>query len=283
MATCWSLLLLTVARCSAQPDPASKFAAPRFVRNDEIEKVVPLPPGDYPKSLQGMLWMDQTGSFGFSNISGGAPDLAFSTGDTKYAQLNRETRQLDINIFGPAWQWQNNAEAYEFHHDLLTGPWSHLGVKFHHYEFVFNDDYSFAQIYPVMQSALGNVYRVPESMLSFTMTLQTPNPGQCPPKEGATREEISSCALWRRESRVFTVVPGIAKNIGTFVYYAYQIVDQKGNRIEPYYSAYKDWANENSKPDAEAAAKFGLTLGTTGSANGSSFVGRYKDAVSLVV
>ena len=258
-----SLPVLAIAGCFAQPDPVIILAEPEFVRNDAIEHVMPLPPDDYPKSLQGILWMDQAGSFGFSNMSARAPELALSAGDTKYAQLDREKRQLNVNTKGPAWQWMNNAEAYGWYND----SWS-----VHHLEFVYNEDYSFAQIYVVSQLASGGLYRVPESFLSYNMTLQTPSPGQCPPKRGATRGEVSLCALWRRETRR-------ANADDTELYYAFQIVDQQGKRIEPYYSAYVDWANQNSKPDVAAAAKYGFTLGAVGEVNGSSFVGKYNEAL----
>merc|ERR1712072_779953 len=121
------------------------------------------------------------------------------------------------------------------------------------------------------------------------MSYQTPAPGACPPKAGASKKEIAKCATWKRESTAFGVVPGISSWMGTKTYYAFRIVDQKRRKLQPYYDQYVKWANSKSAPDAaEARSKLGIDLahlsapvqdasvpkGTTGTAAGtSSFTG----------
>ena len=119
---------------------------------------------------------------------------------------------------GPAWQWENNEKGFHSY-DLSTKVFSH-------YEFVFSEAYDFAQIYPHVKTFFGSV-RIPKDVLSFTLTRQNPPAGACPPAAGATKQEISRCAMWRRDSTFFKVVPGLSDAIGTFVYYAYQIVDNE--------------------------------------------------------
>ena len=66
---------------------ASQLAS-LFVRNDEIEGVMARGPATYPDVLQSIIWMDQAGTYGFGNLSGSAPDLACSLGDTSLGGLN---------------------------------------------------------------------------------------------------------------------------------------------------------------------------------------------------
>ena len=181
--------------------------------------------------------MDQAGSYGYSNIPGSAPDLALSFGDTEYNKLTGTT--LNVDIFGPAWQWQNNKAAY----GLFNGAGEMPVGSFDHYEFVWSNDYEFCQIYPHMKTPMGST-RVPTSIASFSMTRQHPKAGECPPQANASPVDRAKCAMWKRESQFFSIVPGITNITGNFVYYAFQIVDQKGKPIQPYYDAYLQYYDD---------------------------------------
>merc|ERR1712232_554851 len=82
-----------------------------FFRNNNVENVLPKPPADYPDSLQGIIWMDQSGYYGYSDIPGGGlPDGAVSFGDSAY-RLNTGRHSLYVNPQGPCWGWFNNKKA----------------------------------------------------------------------------------------------------------------------------------------------------------------------------
>lgn len=149
---------------------------------------------------------------------------------------------------------------------------------FSHYDFVFSDDFESCQIYPHLKLPFGLTFRVPTAAVSFTMTLQHPAAGACPPRANSSTAEVVRCAKWRRDSRVLQLIPGLSKALGDFVYYAYEIVDNERQPIEPYFSAYLKWADANSRPDALVAAAEGFDTsrsldGADGLQGGTSFVG----------
>ena len=65
-----------------------------FVKNDNIQNLLPTAPVDYPEPLQGMIWMDQSGSFGVSTLPSTLPDLALSFGDIDFSRLDPTTRTV---------------------------------------------------------------------------------------------------------------------------------------------------------------------------------------------
>ena len=145
-----------------------------------------------------------------------------------------------------------------------------------HYEFTFNADYSFAEISP-QQMLFGHESVLSQKLVNFTMQRQLPPVGACPPSPDATPEARSECAVWKRESKVLSAVPGVSDKIGTYVYYAFEIIDKKGARVQPYYDAYLRHANGVCTPDAEAAKNAGLQMNAIGLGLNSSFVGDSRD------
>ena len=83
----------------------------KFFKADAVEDVLPLAPKDYPEPLQGIIWMDQSGAYGYSDIDKGAPDAAVSFGDPANV-LDRESKQINVDVSGGAWQWFNNFKGY---------------------------------------------------------------------------------------------------------------------------------------------------------------------------
>jgi hypothetical protein len=238
-----------------------------FINNDDIQNVLPVPPASYPEALQGMIWMDQVGAYAFSNISGGAPDLALSFGDTNYSTLKGNS--VNVDIFGPAWQWQNSAAGIEDYIGLQQSIDGTLPFPMDHYEFAFSDDYEFAQIYPCYGLPDGSSARTPKEMMSFSMVRQHPAEGECPPAAGASKQDIAKCAKWRRDS-----VQGGIK----VVYYVFEIVDSNRQPIQPYYDAFLEFANSKCIPDKAAAQKYGFDTsqavdGADGTQPGTSFLG----------
>jgi len=103
---------------------------PSFLRNNDVQNVLPVAPADYPAALQGMLWLDQTGAFGESSIPAGvsAPDLAISMGDTDYHRFDPATRTVSVSILGKAWQWQNTRPIPHPRRRHLNGASSPTGL-----------------------------------------------------------------------------------------------------------------------------------------------------------
>jgi len=199
-----------------------------FIKNDEVEFAFPKVPSNFPKTLHGISWMDQSGAFGFSNMPSVAPkyDLAVSDADSEFDPMSRTVWR---NPLQRSWTWANSLGGY--------GEYAGTVGRYAH---VFNEDYTFAQIY-VEQSLFGLFpFRVPASILNCTMVLQTQPKRACPPRPGASKEEVSKCAKWRRETSFF--------GRPTQVYYIFEIVDKDGKRVQPYYDEYVRWANAKSVP-----------------------------------
>lgn len=236
---------------------------PEFISNDHVQQHILLPPDRYPEPLHGAIWMDQSGAYAPSNVSGvSAPDLLMTLGG---GQWDAAARTVTVSVLGRNWQWANSGPAYRMYAALSF-------FRFE-YEFSFDETYSAAQIVPVV-SMWGVRFRVPTSLLSFRITRQWPSPGECPPAHDAPKEAVARCAKWKRESTVLGAVPGISSYIGTYVYYAFEVVDQGRNPVEPYYSQYLAYANSRTDADAAAARQdLDLDLPPAGRQADTSFLG----------
>merc|ERR1719235_1454204 len=224
----------------------------RFFKNDEVEKVLPMAPSWYPDNAKGIIWMDQNGAYGVGSVGEDLPSLCVSIGDTSKGTLNLTTRSIRSDPLGPGWQLANNAKGYK---SVIQGK----PFRFF-YDFEFNEDYTFAQIYPVV---FGK--RISKKTMNFTMVRQVPPEGACPPGPDTPQEDIVKCATWKRYSNVKASVPGLPKwEWGEHIYYAYEIVDKDGNRRQPYYDAYLNWANDQSKPSKRSALMRGIRLSEIG-------------------
>jgi hypothetical protein len=235
-----------------------------FFKNSDVAEILPLPPKDYPESLQGLHWMDQSGFYAHSDVPLGAPDLALSFGgDTAFHKLDRKTRTLKIDVVGPGWQWMNRWDGYMF-------AWA-IGLVGFHYVMEFNEDYSFAQIYPTITLPFGmGVVSLPKVVMSFTMVLQKPPEGSCPPTAAATKKDITSCATWDRVSTNF--MSHVLGSWAEFHYYVFRIVDADGKPVQPYFEQFESFARQSTKPSPSAAKIFGIDLGKTGAEDDTSFV-----------
>lgn len=243
----------------------------RFVPASSIEDVFPKAPADYPDALKGIIWMDQSGVFGHSDVPFSAPDLGICFGDTAFHTLDRVERKLKVDVAGPCWQWMNKPLGYMAAVMLKT-----FGF---HYEFEWNEDYTSTQIYPSLDLGSLGTIRMPSSILSFTMVKQPEPPsGVCPPSPGASKKDITRCANWDRVSSGF--FSPLFGSYGVIHYYVYQIVDKDGKRIQPYYDAYLAWAANNTNPSESLARFVGIELPKEGAEKLDSFVGVRTDTSS---
>jgi len=220
----------------------------KFFNGRDIDQVIPLPPRSYPQNLQGIIWMDQGGAFGKTDVPFSAPDLALSFGDTAFSVLDTDSRTIDVDVAGPAWQWMNAKDAYVAYALLKK-----MGFFYH---FQFNEDYSHAQIYPsVNLGALGK-WSLPKLLMSFTMVLQQESPETTSPAASTLIEDRAKWAKWDRVSS--GLMSPLLGKYGVFHYYVYQIVDREGRRVQPYYDACTSLASKTAKPDSSWTDFLGL-------------------------
>lgn len=201
-----------------------------FIDNEEVDKVLPLAPSHFPEAFQGILWMDQTGAYGHSECPFTAPDLSLSFGNSTW---DPTTRRISLDITGPSWVWFNSWLG-QFGYCLL----GNLGFK---YVFELSQDENSIQVYPTFDwgDVLGT-WTFPKELLSFSMErIQHPK-GKCPPPAGSSKKDISKCAKWDRVSK--GLLSPLFGDAGVIHYSVFQIVDGKGNRIQPYFDAYLNYA-----------------------------------------
>jgi hypothetical protein len=244
----------------------------KFFDVDKVQDVLPYPPNTYPKSLQGLLWMDQAGVYGYSSAQPPIPDYILSFGDT-VTKWCPKTRTATVAPWGKSFTWFNVAEAYR--------TWGLARFVHYVYHFNLNEDFTHAQIVTEINLGLLGKFTLPTWLVDAHMRLQTPPAGACPPPPGATKEQVGKCALWMRSTTVLPGWPVVGQNATE--YPVFQITDNQGTKIQPYFDAYVQWASEpsNNEPDQEAAMTWlGVDLKDVGgmSAN-QSFVGVKSDVV----
>lgn len=210
---------------------------PHYFSNEHTDTVLPLAGAEYPDAFKGVIWMDQGGHYAYSDIPVPAPDLAVSFGDSHWDAANNK---LTLDVAGPGWIWVNSGLGHLF--------WTILQHVGYHYTFSPSSDFSVIQIYPTLDLGFLGTWSAPEWFMSFTMEKQTPPAGACPPAPNATKKEIAKCATWDRVSSTW-MSPLLGK-YGYLHYYVFQIVDAEGNRIEPYWSIYKEYADSTCSPNS---------------------------------
>eukprot|EP00040_Diaphanoeca_grandis_P005329 m.32375 g.32375 ORF g.32375 m.32375 type:complete len:877 (-) comp16633_c1_seq1:228-2858(-) len=249
-------------------------SVPTVIKHDDVEKFIKVAPDSYPDQLKGIFWMDQEGAYGFSDFGVSVGDLAFTFGDTSFGGLDVENRKLKVAMTGPSATFMNTEAGYAEFSTLK-------GVGFE-YDITISEDWSEMQVVPIMQ---GN--SIPPSLIDFKMVFRPrlgeaieselshgiPSTGSCPPPAGASKQSRSLCAPIVRYSDIKKAgIPGMPKKAGTSVYYVFQIVDKDGNRVQPYYDAYVEFANSKTQTqNVEAAAKKGITI--TNASPGTAFLG----------
>merc|ERR1711963_79908 len=90
----------------------------------------------------------------------------------------------------------------------------------------------------------------------------------CPPRVGATKREIAKCATWDRVTS-FAVSPLLGE-WGYLHYYVFQIVDGNGERVEPYWSVYKEFADSTCSISSVAQSFVGALPDTGAHADKAS-------------
>eukprot|EP00933_Yihiella_yeosuensis_P009386 TRINITY_DN115283_c0_g1_i1.p1 TRINITY_DN115283_c0_g1~~TRINITY_DN115283_c0_g1_i1.p1 ORF type:complete len:291 (+),score=22.42 TRINITY_DN115283_c0_g1_i1:100-873(+) len=222
-------------------------ATPDCLLNANVENVVPRAPLGYPAQWTGIIWMDQAGYFGESDMSSGAASLALSFGDSKFDEA---ARSITVGVTGKSWTHRNSAYGYlQFLAAYVTG---------YLYYFEFSPDYSYAQIYPGIApfgSWLGTWY-LPKAFVNWSIELQDTSGKICPPQQNASATKVQNreCAKWLRRSSTFDFISPISELIGVSYYPCYEIVDSGGKRVKPYYDAYISYANSVSEPDEISAS-----------------------------
>uniref|UniRef100_A0A7S0ARX5 Phospholipase B-like n=1 Tax=Pyrodinium bahamense TaxID=73915 RepID=A0A7S0ARX5_9DINO len=222
----------------------------------DVNNALPLPPKqlNYPEPLRGMGWLDQSGFYAESTLAFAFPDLVISSGDTEYGTLDPETRTTKTSCAGKAWTWANTAQGY--------GWWGFSDVFDYHYVTTYNEDYTQFVTKPTAFVLFGYM-SVPEWLVGLYGTkMPTPPDGACPPPPNATKQQATQCASSRRDTVLFPYLP-FRVNLGT--YHIFDIVDEKRNKIQPYFDVYLQYVANISRPDPAAARQYlGAHLGQVG-------------------
>lgn len=207
---------------------------------------MPSPPAELSDRWRGVIWMDQGGFYGHSDLSEGSGSLAMSFGG---AVVDLAARTARVSNTGPSWSVENNPSGYQKFFSTAVLKYSYL--------FEFNEDYTFAQIYPSVQPLGGflGTWYVPKALMSFTMSIQDTTGVQCPPPPGASKRMISRCAKYDRKSTYFDLIPSWSRRIGAVHYPVFEIVDAFGGKMSAY-DAYVQWANLTGEPSGFFARLF---------------------------
>mmetsp|Transcript_119760 Transcript_119760/g.310570 ORF Transcript_119760/g.310570 Transcript_119760/m.310570 type:complete len:361 (+) Transcript_119760:88-1170(+) len=263
---------LPSARTKEGKKPDSKVV---FFDSEDLPDVIPRPPASYPENIKGVFWMDQWGYYGHSDLSSGFEDGVMSFGDTQFHTLNVSTREIFVSTSGPSWTWLNNAAAY--------GQYDGI-ARYGSYFFQWNEDYTRARIWPSKHHNGRNNFGLGGGFdnlmlyfVQFWMTRQTPPKDACPPAADATKEERSACAPWRRDSCLlwcFGSLIGINKQQ---TYYVFRVVNEKGHKVDPYFTELQNLAYTRVAPDAQAAFVHNITLDDLGHQENSMFHGVYTE------
>mmetsp|Transcript_76261 Transcript_76261/g.184478 ORF Transcript_76261/g.184478 Transcript_76261/m.184478 type:complete len:318 (-) Transcript_76261:158-1111(-) len=249
-----------VARAEFEANETDGAGLPvRFIRNKLMLRELPKTPKQWPQVLRGVYWLDQRGSYGIGSVGKSSfDDLCISYGGSG-VEFDPKTRIVTMKTSGSSWTWFNSADAYH--------TWK-MCQKFQcGYDMHYNEDYSFAQIIPHAVLPVVGKVSVPIFVANFTMTTLYPKPGQCPPKKGATKKQISQCAAARRESHILKSMAGFSwlGGTGSTVYYSFQVGDGDHKPVQPYFDAYLAFADTTSVPDPASFKKeFGAPLPKAG-------------------
>uniref|UniRef100_A0A7S4QFJ3 Uncharacterized protein n=1 Tax=Alexandrium monilatum TaxID=311494 RepID=A0A7S4QFJ3_9DINO len=227
----------------------------RCVKTADIDRMMPESPSLLSAPWRGVIWMDQGGSYGSSDLSEGSGSLAMSFGD---AIVDDERRTARVSNTGASWSVENNPSGYLRYFSTAVLRYS--------YFFEFSEDYRSAQIYPSVQPLDGwlGTWYVPKALMSFTMEVRNTSRSRCPPPDSASKEEITRCAMFDRITTYFDLFPPVSRWLGTFHYPAFEIVDPSGQR-QPSYKAYDRFAATTANPSPFFAWLFlGIDLQSSG-------------------
>jgi len=224
-------------------------SSPKCFPNADVERVLPLAPTSYPEEFQGILWMDQGGIYGHSDIPLGAPDLALSFGDTGYSKWDPTTRTMSVDVAGPAWTWMNSGLGYVFYTLMNKAGFFYL--------FELNLDGTVIQVYPSLNLGQLGKFSLPARIMSFTMEKVVHPKGACPPTGSTSKKDIVKCATWDRVSKGF--FSPLVGSYGVLHYYVWKIVDGQGNKLQPYYDAYMQFADQSCAPSSTLRGLVGIT------------------------
>lgn len=221
--------------------------APLYFKYEEVASNLPAAPAEYPRNMQGILWLDQAGCYGSSNLPTDLvhADLCISFGDTAYDVLDEKTRTIYVSMKGPAWQFNNVPAAWETFENGFS------------YKVSFNEDYTRAQ------------WESDHTIRNWKMAKQTPNTQKCPPNATASKNEKSKCATWIRETCKLNKTLEDCKEGHTAHYPVYEIVAPNGSKVQPYFDAYVACATEQATLRSQL--------------DGTSFVGEYEGNTAVPV
>lgn len=231
----------------------------RCVRPEAFVSAFPPPPEELPQAWRGVMWMDQTGVYGRSDVEGqnaSSASLAFSFGISTY---DPNTRTVKIGGRGNRWPWQGrHAGSSWLTANRFMGYEDIYWARFYGYSYVFtfNEDFTAAQIVPTFAPLGGWIgsWGIPVGMMNYTIRLQNLAGKQCPPPaKHADKLQVTECAKFIRTTRLWDWFPEWADMIGEYHYPVFEIIDPTGAPVEPFYSHYSKYAARSADPNPDAA------------------------------
>ncbi|KAG7371567.1 cytochrome P450 [Nitzschia inconspicua] len=231
-----------------------------------------------PSHLQGVFWMDQGGYL--------TPDLpqrpkdrvgqnalvAFDGIDDTLSEMNSDTHVLTVDHTGPAWPFFNTQTG--------NAIFQVQAAENSFYRWYFDEDFQNIQVYyykPHLQD--GNYYpsaQVAGVDVNLTMHYQEPA-DECYTMDilsgnASSSVDIAKCAAWVRttvvvhpddRSREMAILPD---------YYVYPIINGTGHAIEPFYSAFLRYVQDDA----------GITSDLIDGSNDNALVGRGGRLASIL-
>lgn len=202
---------------------------------EEIWKMFPIAPDDYPEALQGVMWMDQEGYYGHSDVGQAAPESLLTLGESRFSTYDGNNFLFTSGSCGGAWALDGTPQGVQWRLERC-GDRVHTGLGGPVRRFIFSDDMETAYIdaYVVPQEGRNGIY-AESARYKAVMYRQHPPEGACPPSVNATKMERNVCAKWIRESYLIDNQDLTGE---TSDYPVFEIVGQDGLPVEPYFSAY---------------------------------------------
>lgn len=223
----------------------------KFFKNNVVERVLPQAPSHFPENLKGILWLDEHGYYGHSDLQ--APTGNYVMTFFAPGALDNRSRRVSLKVPGPSWPFPNRGSTYR-----------QIAKFIQKYEFDFNEDYSAASV--ILRTDEQLVIPIVKSIVGFDMVLNPPAQDvDCPPRPDASKKDRAQCAKWVRVTKI--------GGAWTTSYPVFEIVDKLGHRVQPYYDehlAFQNWLVHRDPPNEQLAAEAGVKLGRVGLQGGTS-------------
>lgn len=209
----------------------------------------------FPKALQGIFWLDESGYYGCETQSDFAPQkelkldgyaLTFANG--KMDLIERSYSYDFTGAVAPSspQTWADNLGSAES---------ATFSIKW-------NTDYTSAIVKDYFK-AWGHLFQRSTKLVNaaqplyakFTIKMQSP-PSWCPAPDTASCEVKSKCAQFVRQNHIGPI--GLRRTLDA--YFLFRIVDEHGTPIQPYFDKFVKFSNQDSLQKRSPQSKYDVSL-----------------------